>query len=82
MTGEAPDIREREECPDVAACHGACDQHRDLLALGSVMKRFIADEETYVGTDTGDVCLDGWATASPEELAVIEKHRWKWDRET
>lgn len=27
MSGEAPDIREQEDCPSAKACDGRCDQH-------------------------------------------------------
>jgi hypothetical protein len=27
MSGEAPDIREREDCPGAEVCDGLCDQH-------------------------------------------------------
>lgn len=30
--GEAPDIREQEDCPSGAACDWACDQHEDFSA--------------------------------------------------
>lgn len=66
--GEAPDIREQEDCPSRAVCGGRCDQHEGMTAEDERLRRVLAAVMTH--STALDECNYGDA-AIEVETAVL-----------